>query len=76
MHLNPNTPSVTYYNELILEGEKCPVGIFRIEYIANKNLIDGILPRREDGRLIWDLKDHMGIYNSVDIDSALTLKSS
>ena len=56
-----------------LEGEKCPVGIFRIEYATNKNLIDGILPRREDGRLIWDLKDHTGIYNSVDIDNALEL---
>jgi hypothetical protein len=72
-HLKPNFPSVTYYNKLILEGEKCPVGIFRIEYVTNKNLIDGILPRREDGRLIWDLKDHTGIYNSVDIDNALEL---
>jgi hypothetical protein len=70
MHLNPNTPSVMLYNTSIQEGEKCPVGIFRIEYVTN---IDGILPRREEGRLIWDLKDHTGIYNSVDIDNALEL---
>jgi DNA polymerase type B, organellar and viral len=73
MLLKPNTPSVTHYNDLILKGEKCPVGIFRVEYVTNENLIDGILPRRDDGRLIWDLKDHTGIYNSVDIDNALAL---
>lgn len=47
------------------------MGIYRIKYIANKNLVDAILPRREDGCLKWDLKDGEGIYNSVDIDSAL-----
>ena len=73
MHLKPNTPSVALYNTSIQEGEKCPVGIFKIEYVTNKNLIDGILPRREEGRLIWDLKDHTGIYNSVDINNALEL---
>ena len=52
---------------------KCPrLGIFRIKYITNKYLIDAILPRREEGRLKWDLKDGEGIYNSVDIDNALT----
>jgi hypothetical protein len=73
IHLKPNTPSVTNYNELILKGGKCPVGIFRVEYVTNKNLIDGILPRREEGCLIWDLKDHKGIYNSVDINNAIEL---
>ncbi len=46
-------------------------GIYRIEYIANKNLLDSILPRRVNGTLIWDLQDGEGIYNSLDIDSAL-----
>jgi hypothetical protein len=47
--------------------------IYRIEYITNKNLVDAILPRREAGRLKWDLKDSVGVYNSVDIDNALDL---
>jgi hypothetical protein len=70
--LKPNSSSVTYFNELIQKTTKCPeVGIYRIEYVINKNLLDGILPRREEGRLIWDLRDGCGIYNSVDIDKAL-----
>eukprot|EP00835_Amoeboradix_gromovi_P002669 NODE_156_length_16689_cov_0.273960.p2 type:complete len:509 gc:universal NODE_156_length_16689_cov_0.273960:14999-13473(-) len=70
--LRENTPSLKYFNELIEKDGKCPkVGIYRVEYITNKNLIDGILPRREEGRLIWDLRDGCGTYNSVDIDNAL-----
>ena len=46
--LKPNTPSVNYFNELIRDKPKCPkVGIYRIEYVTNKNLIDAIFPRRE-----------------------------
>jgi hypothetical protein len=57
---------------LIQKTTKCPkVGIYQINYITNNNLLDGILPRREEGRLIWDLRDGFGIYNSVDIDNAL-----
>jgi hypothetical protein len=70
--LKPNTPSVNYFNELIRNHSKCPkVGIYRIEYVTNKYLIDAILPRREEGRLKWDLQDSVGVYNSVDIDNAL-----
>ena len=72
--LKPNTPSVKYFNELIGEKTKCPkFGIYRVEYVTNKTLIDAILPRREEGRLKWDLKDSVGVYNSVDIDNALDL---
>ncbi len=74
IHLKPNTPSVNYFNKLIKDDAKCPkFGIYRIEYKTNKNLIDAILPRREEGRLKWDLKDSVGVYNSVDIDNALDL---
>ena len=70
--LKPNTPSVNYFNELISDQSKCPkVGIYQIEYVTNKYLIDAILPRREEGRLKWDLQDSVGVYNSVDIDNAL-----
>ena len=70
--LKPNSSSVTYFNEFIQQTAKCPkVGIYQISYVTNKNLLDGILPRREEGRLIWDLCDGCGIYNSVDIDNAL-----
>ncbi len=34
--------------------------------------MDAILPRKVEGRLKWDLKDSEGVYNSVDIDNALT----
>lgn len=64
--------TISYFNCLIKEENECPkVGIYRVRYITNKYLIDGILPRREDGRLKWDLKDSEGVYNSVDIDNAL-----
>ena len=64
--LKPNTPSASYFYQLIRVEPKCPkVGIYRIEYTTNKNLIDAILPRREEGRLKWDLKDSVGVYNSV-----------
>ena len=66
------TTSLKYFNELIENDGKCPkVGIYIVEYITNKNLIDRILPRREEGRLMWDLRDGCGTYNSVDIDNAL-----
>ncbi|KAI3660739.1 hypothetical protein MP638_001050 [Amoeboaphelidium occidentale] len=72
VHLKPVTPSVEFFNRLIETDGKCPkFGIYRIEYVTNKNLIDGILPRRLDGRLIWDLQDSIGVYNSIDIDNAL-----
>ncbi len=59
-------------NDKIKNDKKCPkIGIFRVKYKSNKNLIDGILPRREGGRLLWDLHDSSGVYNSVDIDNAL-----
>jgi DNA polymerase type B, organellar and viral len=71
-HLKPGTPSVEYFNRLIKSDKKCPkVGIYRVDYVTNKNLIDAILPKREEGRLIWDLKNGEGIYNSIDIDNAL-----
>ena len=60
------------FNQFVKDSKKCPkFGIFRVEYKANKNLVDSILPRRENGKLIWDLNDGEGIYNSVDIDNAL-----
>ena len=69
--LKPKT--IDYFNGVVEEQKKCPkVGIYRIQYTTNKDLIDGILPRREEGRLKWDLKDGEGVYNSVDIDNALS----
>ena len=62
------------FNKFIDEEGRCPkYGIYRIEYITNKNLIDSILPRPEKARLLWDLKDDSGVYNSIDIDNALKL---
>ena len=66
------TKTLEYFNKLVEEERKCPkIGIYQIQYTTNKHLIDGILPRREEGRLKWDLKDGEGVYNSVDIDNAL-----
>ena len=51
-YLKPGSHSLAYFNELLESNSKCPeVGIYRLEYITNKNLIDGVLPRRQDGRL-------------------------
>ena len=68
--LKQNT--LKYFNQLVVKENKCPkFGIYRVQYTTNKHLIDGILPRREEGRLKWDLKDSEGVFNSVDIDNAL-----
>lgn len=57
-----------------------PMGIYRVRYITNKNLIIPALPRKtfrkkEDGTvvgqgLIWDLLDSEGYYTIVDIVEA------
>jgi len=46
------------------------MGIYKIKYVAPKNLLTPILPRKEDGRLKWDLRDGEGWYSSVDIENA------
>ncbi len=64
--------SIKDFNGFLEKFLKCPkFGIFKVEYISNKNLIDCILPRRENGKLIWALKDGDGIYNSIDLNNAL-----
>lgn len=41
------TKTLEYFNKLIEEERKCPkIGIYQVQYTTNKNLIDGILPRR------------------------------
>ena len=47
------------------------LGIYYIKYETNKKLLTPILPRRQDGKLKWDLVDSEGWYTSVDIDNAL-----
>jgi hypothetical protein len=51
--------------------KKGKMGIYYIKYKANKKLLTPILPRKEDKKLIWDLNDGEGWYNSVDIENAL-----
>jgi len=46
------------------------LGVYKITYKAPKNLLNPILPRKEDKKLIWDLNDGSGWYSSVDIESA------
>jgi hypothetical protein len=46
------------------------LGIYKITYIAPKNILNPILPRKENGKLIWDLNDGSGWYSSVDIENA------
>ena len=46
------------------------LGIYKITYTAPKNLLNPILPRKEDKKLIWDLQDGSGWYSSVDIETA------
>lgn len=46
------------------------LGIYKITYKAPKNLLNPILPRKEDKKLVWDLNDGSGWYSSVDIENA------
>ena len=46
------------------------LGIYKITYIAPKDLLNPILPRKQNKQLIWDLNDGSGWYSSVDIESA------
>ncbi len=46
------------------------LGIYKITYIAPKDLLNPILPRKDNKKLIWDLNDGCGWYSSVDIESA------
>ena len=46
------------------------LGIYKITYKAPKDLLNPILPRKENKKLIWDLNDGSGWYSSVDIESA------
>ena len=46
------------------------LGIYKITYIAPKDLLNPILPRKADKKLIWDLNDGSGWYSSVDIENA------
>ncbi len=53
--------------KIFMEGK---LGIITlINYITNKNLIHSIGGRKEEGKLIWDLKDGTGYYTStIDIE--------
>ncbi len=52
--------------KIFIEGK---LGIYNINYITNKNLIhNSIGGRKEEGKLIWDLKDGTGYYTLVDIE--------
>lgn len=55
---------------LEMKGE---MGIYQIEYEANKHLIHSIGGRREEktNSLKWDLKDGAGWYTSIDIEDML-----
>ena len=45
---NLNQRYIDEFNHFVKDSKKCPkFGIFRVEYKANKNLIDSILPRRD-----------------------------
>jgi len=47
------------------------IGIYEVDLEVPKSLIVPILPRREKGRVIWDLTDRKGIYTSADLENAL-----
>ena len=46
------------------------LGVYKITYKAPKSLLNPILPRKENKKLIWDLQDGSGWYSSVDIELA------
>lgn len=50
---------------------KGKIGIYDIDYKANKNLAHSIGGRRDENGLKWDLKDSSGVYTSVDIEDMI-----
>jgi hypothetical protein len=64
----------------LCEYEEIPLGIFKVKYTSNKNLVIPALPRKtfkkkSDGTiigqgLIWDLEDSEGYYTTVDMVEA------
>jgi hypothetical protein len=47
------------------------IGVYDVDIEIPKNLIVPILPRREKGRVLWDLHDRRGIYTSADLENAV-----
>jgi len=64
-----NTPFDSQFVSGDQKQTRGKMGIYEIEYKANKNLMHSIGGRRsEDGGLKWDLKDGEGWYTSIDIE--------
>ena len=59
--------------DMVLTNKFIPdkLGIYHIKFTPNTGLLTPVLPRKEDKKLIWDLKDSEGWYTSVDIQSAI-----
>jgi hypothetical protein len=54
----------------VKEWQNGLLGIYKVKYTTNKKLMVSPLPRREEGKLIWDLVDGEGWYTSIDIQNA------
>lgn len=50
-----------------------PAFIAYVKYIPNQRLSIPVLPRKENGLLLWDLISSEGWYNSVDIENAVVM---
>tara|TARA_Y100000310_G_C20699535_1_gene828435 strand:- start:4029 stop:7286 length:3258 start_codon:yes stop_codon:yes gene_type:complete len=50
--------------------KKGKMGIYHIKYTPHKHILYPALPRRVEGKLMWDLIEHTGYYTSVDIEEA------
>lgn len=46
------------------------LGIYSVRFKANKRMMTSPLPRKENGKLLWDVQDGEGVYTSVDIENA------
>lgn len=52
-------------------GEEGKIGIYKIKYETNKNLMHSVGGRRVDKALKWDLSDSEGWYTSIDIEDMI-----
>lgn len=50
-----------------------PAFIAYIKYVPNQRLSIPVLPRKENGLLLWDLISSEGWYNSIDIENAVAM---
>lgn len=67
-------PTLAYWCDLMngLQVRPFKLAIMECDITPNKRLVSPVLPRRENGKLYWDLHDiKHGVYTTVDLERAI-----